>query len=215
MEVVLLLVMSLNHNLFWWCIWMTIFWFADVIVGEQVWQLSINLQSNKVTVIGQFFLFVRQTVQWYGAATFKLKLHFLPQRSSILPCLMFCARLSQFKILSKRSNAFLTCQIQWLTSVVRFTKTTYWQLQWQNHWNSHHAQSNLPSNIITFVVKSILLWTCQMISRSSTYQSRSRLLTYSLCQLMLTVFLLYVKCWVDGDHIYYTSFPWECKNASQ
>ncbi len=50
MEAVLLLVMCLNHNLFWWCNWMTFFCFGDVIGGEQVWGLSINLQSNKVTV---------------------------------------------------------------------------------------------------------------------------------------------------------------------
>ncbi len=139
-------------------------------------------------------LFVMQTVWWYGAASFGLKLHFLPQRLCILPCLMLCARLSQFKISSKRSIASSTCQIQWLTSVLRFTKTTYWQSQWQNHWNSHHAQSILPSNIITFAVASIHLSTSQVISRSSTYQPRSRLLTYSLSQLMLTVSSLYVKC---------------------
>jgi hypothetical protein len=36
---------------------MAIFCFGDVFGGEQVWWFSINLQTNKVTVIGQFFLF--------------------------------------------------------------------------------------------------------------------------------------------------------------
>ncbi len=49
-----------------WCVWIIICFgdviewpfvcFSDVIGGEQVWWLSINLQSNKVTVIVQFFL---------------------------------------------------------------------------------------------------------------------------------------------------------------
>ncbi len=34
---------------------MSIFHFGDVIGGGQVWWVSINLQSNKVIVIGQFF----------------------------------------------------------------------------------------------------------------------------------------------------------------
>ncbi len=55
MEAVLLSVICLNHNLFWWCNQMTFFCFGDVIGVEQIWWLSINLQSNKVTVIGQFF----------------------------------------------------------------------------------------------------------------------------------------------------------------
>ncbi len=38
----------------WWCHWCnTFFRFSDVIGVEQVWWLSINLQSNKVIVLGQ------------------------------------------------------------------------------------------------------------------------------------------------------------------
>ncbi len=47
--------MSLNHKFIWWCHWKDIFSFGDVIWRQQNWWLSINLQSNKVTVIGQFF----------------------------------------------------------------------------------------------------------------------------------------------------------------
>ncbi len=59
MEAVLFSVMCLNQNMFWWCNWMTFFCFGDVVVWEQVWWLSINLQSNKVTAIGQFFLTIK------------------------------------------------------------------------------------------------------------------------------------------------------------
>ena len=37
---------------------MNIFCFGDVIRGDQVWWVSINLQSNRVIVIGQFFLLI-------------------------------------------------------------------------------------------------------------------------------------------------------------
>ncbi len=54
---------------FWWCYWITFIWcdvigcktffcFGDVIGVEQVWWLSINLQSNKVIVLGQISLMI-------------------------------------------------------------------------------------------------------------------------------------------------------------
>ncbi len=59
--------MSLDDMFFWWCYWITFNWwchwmqhffhFGDVIGVEQVWWLSINLQSNKVIVFGQISLF--------------------------------------------------------------------------------------------------------------------------------------------------------------
>ncbi len=43
---------------------MNIFHFSDVIGDKQVWWVSISLQSNKVIVIGQFFLFkIRKNCQ--------------------------------------------------------------------------------------------------------------------------------------------------------
>ncbi len=52
---------------FWWCYWITFNWwchwiqhffrFGDVIGVEQVWWLSINLQSKKVIIFGQIPLY--------------------------------------------------------------------------------------------------------------------------------------------------------------
>ncbi len=84
MEVVLLLVMCLNHNLFWWCNQMTFICFGDEIGGEQVWWLSINLQSNKVTVIGQFLRSAQKQSLYYFAnwlTITKLILLQLPHRN--------------------------------------------------------------------------------------------------------------------------------------
>jgi hypothetical protein len=47
---------------------MNIFCFGDVIGEEQVWGLSINLQSNKVIVTEQFFLFILYCAGCCGAA---------------------------------------------------------------------------------------------------------------------------------------------------
>jgi hypothetical protein len=145
-------------------------------------------------------LFVMQTVQWYGAASFRLRLHFLLQRLSILLCLMLCVRLSQFKISSKRSNAFLLYQIQWLTSASHFMKTIYLQLLWQNLWGLPLAQSILPSIIITFAAELIHLSTNQVISRLSTSQPRNSLRIYLLNQLMVITSLHYTRCYVEGDN---------------
>ncbi len=84
MEVVLLLVMSLNLIFFWWCIRMTMFCFGDVIWGEQIWWLSINLQSNKVTVIGQCFLVIMQPLQSVQMPIIKIK-HLLCSPMTMLP----------------------------------------------------------------------------------------------------------------------------------
>ncbi len=56
--------------------------------------------------------FVMPTVHWYSAANFKRKLHCQPRRRNILQCLMLCVRQSWFRTLSRKSIAFLICQIR-------------------------------------------------------------------------------------------------------
>ncbi len=167
--------------------------------------LLVDGVQQTQTMLTMFYLelallFVMQTVQWCDSASFRLRLHFLLQRLSILLCLMLCVRISQFKFSSKRSIAFLLCQIQQLTSASCFMKTIYLQLLWQNLWSLPLAQSILPSNIITFAAGLIHLSTNQVIARLSTSQPRNNLLIYSLSHLMVITSLRYARCYVDGGN---------------
>ncbi len=167
--------------------------------------LLVDRVQQTQTMRTMFYLelalvFIMQTVWWYCAASFRLRLHFLLQRLSILLCLMLCVRLSQFKISSKRSIAFLLYQIQWLTSASHLMKAIYLQLLWQNLWSLPLAQSISTSNIITFAAELIHLSTNQVISRLSTSQPRNNLLIYSLSHWTVIASLHYARWYVDGDN---------------
>ncbi len=69
---------------------MNIFHFGDVIGGDQVWWVSISLQSNKVIVIGQFFHFILKNTQDQSIPT---------EDKTLIVCKLFMFRLQLITIL--------------------------------------------------------------------------------------------------------------------
>ncbi len=143
-------------------------------------------------------LFVMLTALWYGAANFRLKLHYWLLRPNTLPCLMLFVIPFRSRTLSMRLAAFFCCRILSQFFASQFMRTIFLLFPWQNHFTSHLAQNILPSNIITFAAGFKHPSTNQVISGSSIFQQSSNLLTSSISWLTMIFSSNFDISCVDG-----------------